>query len=120
MSLVPVHSPTVFAVRGSSDVPVTRVGLANLTIAHAAPTFMEPYEMSSGGDVSRLWPMKQTHCANSTRFRITVMMLPLLDSQWAIHRGAAVFVDGAEHVNIEGNHFDQVDGNGGVSLCSCS
>ena len=31
---------------------------------------------------------------------------------WAIHRGAAVFVDGAHDVHIEGNHFDQIDGNG--------
>jgi hypothetical protein len=43
---------------------VKHVTLANVTIAHAAPTYLEPYEVSSGGD-------------------------------WAIHRGAAVFIDGA-------------------------
>ena len=79
--LVPVHRPTVVAVRGDAAAPVAQVTIANLTIAHAAPTFLEPYEVSSGGD-------------------------------WAVHRGAAIFVDGARDVHIEGNHFDQVDGNG--------
>ena len=31
---------------------------------------------------------------------------------WAIHRGGAVFADGAESVVISGNRFDQIDGNG--------
>ena len=68
-------------VRGDANAPVKGVTVANLTIAHAAATFLEPYEVSSGGD-------------------------------WAIHRGAAVFIDGAHDVHVEGNHFDQVDGNG--------
>ena len=69
------------SVQGDAITPVTHVFISNLTIAHAAPTFLEPYEVSSGGD-------------------------------WAIHRGGAVFVDGASEVCIDGNHFDQVDGNG--------
>lgn len=72
---------TVIQVQGDANAPVKSVTVANLTIAHAAATFLEPYEVSSGGD-------------------------------WAIHRGAALFVDGAHDVHIEGNHFDQVDGNG--------
>ena len=47
-----------------SGAPLKHVTLANLTIAHAAVTFLEPYEVPSGGD-------------------------------WAVHRGAAVFLDGA-------------------------
>ena len=43
--LVPVHRPTVVAVRGNATNPVKTVTLANLTIAHAAPTFLEPYEV---------------------------------------------------------------------------
>jgi hypothetical protein len=31
---------------------------------------------------------------------------------WSIHRGAAVFLDGATHVTLERLRFDQVDGNG--------
>ena len=69
------------AFSGSAAAPVTNVGLVNVTIAHAAPTFLEPYEMSSGGD-------------------------------WAIHRGAAVFIDGAKNVTVQGCLFDQTDGNG--------
>ena len=80
--LVPVHSPRVVSLLGNgSDAPLRHITLANLTIAHAAITFLEPYEVPSGGD-------------------------------WAVHRGAAVFVDGATEVDIVGNHFNQVDGNG--------
>ena len=81
LSLVPVHRPTVVEIRGDANAPVTGVTIANLTIAHAAATFLEPYEVPSGGD-------------------------------WAIHRGAAIFIDGAHAVHVEGNHFDQIDGNG--------
>lgn len=30
---------------------------------------------------------------------------------WALHRGGAVFVEGAEKINITGNRFERVDGN---------
>ena len=66
---------------GSADAPLKHVHLTNVTLAHSAYTYLEPYEIPSGGD-------------------------------WAIHRGAAVFADGAESVIISGNKFDQIDGNG--------
>jgi hypothetical protein len=34
------------------------------------------------------------------------------EGDWAIHRGAAVFLDGAIDVHVVGSHFDQIDGNG--------
>ena len=80
LELVGAHRPTAVRFNGTSADPVMHVHLANLTIAHAAATFMEPYETSSGGD-------------------------------WSIHRGGAVFVEGAQDVHISQNHFDQVDGN---------
>ena len=60
---------------------VNNVTLRGLTIAHAATTFLEQYEVPSGGD-------------------------------WSIHRGAAVFVDGAEGCTVEACLFDQPGGNG--------
>jgi hypothetical protein len=44
LSLVPVHRPTAFAVRGNASAPVAHVSLQNVTIMHAAPTYLEPYE----------------------------------------------------------------------------
>ena len=80
LELVGAHRPSAVRFNGSSADPVMHIHLANLTISHAAATFMEPYETSSGGD-------------------------------WSIHRGGAVFVEGAQDVHISQNHFDQVDGN---------
>ena len=70
-----------FTAHGYAEAPLRHVHLANVTIAHAAYTYMEQYEIPSGGD-------------------------------WAIHRGASVFADGAESVTISGNSFEQIDGNG--------
>ena len=64
---------------GAAPKTVKHVRLENVTIAHAAATFMAPYETPSGGD-------------------------------WSIHRGAAVFLDGAEDVQLLGLHLDQVAG----------
>ena len=55
---------SVVRVVGSADAPVRHVRLENVTIAHAEATYMQPYEVPSGGD-------------------------------WSIHRGGAVFVEGA-------------------------
>ena len=41
LSLVPVHRPSVFVVSGNSSDPVKHVTLANVTIAHAAPTYCQ-------------------------------------------------------------------------------
>jgi hypothetical protein len=60
---------------------VKHFSLVNVTIAHAAATFMDSHEVPSGGD-------------------------------WSIHRGGAMFVDGAVDIVVQGCTFDQVDGNG--------
>ena len=40
----------LFTVEGTMDMPVKNVTFANLTFAHTASTFLEPYEAPSGGD----------------------------------------------------------------------
>ena len=40
----------LFTVEGTMDMPVKNVTFANLTFAHTASTFLEPYEVPSGGD----------------------------------------------------------------------
>ena len=42
----------VVEIRGSATEPVRNVRLSGFTIAHTAPTFMEKYEVPSGGDWS--------------------------------------------------------------------
>ena len=79
--LVATKLARVVQFNGTAEAPLRHVHLANVTVAHAAYTYMDPYEIPSGGD-------------------------------WAIHRGASVFADGAESVSISGNRFDQIDGNG--------
>ena len=66
---------------GSQKTPVLNVSLVNLTFTHTETTFLEPYEVPSGGD-------------------------------WAIHRGGAVFVEGAEMVTVSNCLFDSPGGNG--------
>ena len=76
----PVHSRVV-NFRGSGDgAYVQHVRLQNLTIADSAPTFMDDWEMPSGGD-------------------------------WTIHRGGMVFLDGTEHVSIDGCTLSRAGGN---------
>ena len=40
----------LFIVEGTSDLPVTQVTFTNLTFTHTASTFLEKYEVPSGGD----------------------------------------------------------------------
>ena len=40
----------LFTVEGTADIPVTRITFTNLTFAHTASTFLEKYEVPSGGD----------------------------------------------------------------------
>ena len=40
----------LFAIKGTADVPVTKVSFTNLTFTHTASTFLEKYEVPSGGD----------------------------------------------------------------------
>ena len=75
-----VHKRAVTII-GNSTMPVRNFVLANVTVAHTEATYMDKFEVPSGGD-------------------------------WAIHRGGAVFVDGAHNVEISGVTFDQVDGSG--------
>lgn len=67
--------------RGSQDEPVSNITLSGFRITHTTSTFLEPYEVISGGD-------------------------------WSIHRGGAVFVEGAVNCTIEKCFFDAVGGNG--------
>jgi hypothetical protein len=76
-TLVATSHKRVVEVRGSAADPVSYLQFQNLTIAHAALTYMDRYEVPSGGD-------------------------------WSIHRGAAVFVDGALELEVNGCLFDQV------------
>lgn len=66
---------------GSKEDPVRHILFNGFHITETATTFLEPYEVPSGGD-------------------------------WSIHRGGAIFVDGAENIVIMNNTFDQVGGNG--------
>jgi hypothetical protein len=72
---------TVLAVMGTMTKPVQHLHFKGLTITHSTTTYMEPYEVPSGGD-------------------------------WALHRGAAVVVEGAEDIQISNCTFDQPGGNG--------
>ena len=71
----------LIAIEGSRDDPVRYIQFNGFHITETATTFLEPYEVPSGGD-------------------------------WSIHRGGAIFVDGAENIMIVNNTFDQVGGNG--------
>ena len=72
---------TVVRVQGTMTQPVRHLRFAGLTIAHSTTTYMEPYEVPSGGD-------------------------------WAVHRGAAFVVEGAEDISISNCTIDQPGGNG--------
>ena len=72
---------TVVRVQGTMTQPVRHLRFAGLTIAHSTTTYMEPYEVPSGGD-------------------------------WAVHRGAAFVVEGAEDISISNCTMDQPGGNG--------
>lgn len=79
--VIAATSEFALSVRGSMPQPVHDVTFSGLTFTHTATTFMESYEVPSGGD-------------------------------WSIHRGATVFIDGAEGITIKYCTFDQVGGNG--------
>ena len=81
MQLVASKLARVMQFNGTVQKPIMHVGLHNVTVAHSAYTYMEQYEIPSGGD-------------------------------WSIHRGASVFMDGAESISVDGCDFDQIDGNG--------
>ena len=72
---------TVVRLQGTMTQPVRHLRFAGLTIAHSTTTYMEPYEVPSGGD-------------------------------WAVHRGAAFVVEGAEDISISNCTIDQPGGNG--------
>jgi hypothetical protein len=66
---------------GHSGKPIKGASLQHVIVAHAAPTFMEKFEVPSAGD-------------------------------WAIYRGASVFIETAESIKVEGCFFDTNGGNG--------
>ena len=56
--VVPVME-TVIAVQGSGpEHPAVNITISGITIAHSASTFLEAYEVPSGGD----WCVLQGHC----------------------------------------------------------
>jgi len=67
--------------RGSQVEPVRNITLSGFKITHTTSTFLEQYEVVSGGD-------------------------------WTIHRGGAVFIEGAVNCSIKNCFFDGVGGNG--------
>ena len=67
-------------IRGSLGNPVYNVTVANITFTQTEPTFLERYEVPSGGD-------------------------------WSIHRGGAVFVEGADGFTMQQCLFDSPGGN---------
>ena len=71
---------TLFNIQGSMDRPVYNITLKNITFTQTEPTFLESYEVPSGGD-------------------------------WSIHRGGAVFVEGADGFYMEKCRFDSPGGN---------
>jgi hypothetical protein len=72
---------TLVSIEGSKEAPVTAISMSGFNMTHAAYTYLESYEVPSGGD-------------------------------WSVHRGAAVFVQGAENVSLTQIKFDQLEGNG--------
>lgn len=56
------------------------INLVGFNVSRSAPTYLDSYEVPSGGD-------------------------------WSIHRGGAVFLDGAAFITLEQIGFDQCDGN---------
>lgn len=71
---------SIIEVQGSEWRPVSHIAIDGFTFTETATTFMDFYEVPSGGD-------------------------------WSIHRGGTVFVQGATHINISNNVFDQTGGN---------
>lgn len=65
---------------GTVDNPVVNITFTNLTFAHTASTFLEKYEVPSGGD-------------------------------WAIHKGGAIFVEGADGLLLQNCLFFSPGGN---------
>eukprot|EP01064_Diplonema_japonicum_P023540 TRINITY_DN33976_c0_g1_i1.p1 TRINITY_DN33976_c0_g1~~TRINITY_DN33976_c0_g1_i1.p1 ORF type:complete len:779 (+),score=205.51 TRINITY_DN33976_c0_g1_i1:45-2339(+) len=76
---VPQHM-YLWSVRGTAASPAHDIVLQGVNVTRASPTYLQDYEVPSGGD-------------------------------WSVHRGAALFVDGAERVTIDSVGFDQLGGN---------
>ena len=53
LEFVAAVSASAVQIRGSATKPVRDVSLSGFTIAHTAPTFMEKYEVPSGGESRR-------------------------------------------------------------------
>ena len=70
----------LFNIQGSMDHPVFNITLMNITFTQTEPTFLQSYEVPSGGD-------------------------------WSIHRGGAVFVEGADGFTMQKCCFDSPGGN---------
>ena len=65
MTFVVPMLKNIIDIRGFTDDRVKYIRIQGITIRDSRPTFMDPYEVPSGGD-------------------------------WALHRGAAVFIEGNE------------------------
>ena len=70
----------LFHIQGSMDRPVYNITLMNITFTQTEPTFLQRYEVPSGGD-------------------------------WSIHRGGAVFVEGADGFTMQKCRFHSPGGN---------
>lgn len=73
--------PSLVRLLGTADEPVTGISLRGLKFAHTAATYLQPYSTALGG------------------------------GDYAIHRNAALYVEGAEHFVVEESVFDHLDGN---------
>ena len=69
------------SVVGSQQAPVTGVSIRGVGFRDAASTFMDPRWSAPSG------------------------------GDWALHRGGALFVEGAEGLTVDGCHFRRLDGN---------
>jgi len=72
---------TLIEIKGTKEAPVKQIAMSGFNLTHSAYTYLDKYEVPSGGD-------------------------------WSIHRGAAVFIEGAENISLTSIKFDQLDGNG--------
>ena len=71
----------LIAISGTKAKPVTDVTITGVGFRDAAATFMDPRWAPPSG------------------------------GDWSLHRGGAVFVEGAERIDVDGCHFRRLDGN---------
>ena len=91
----------LFTVEGTMDMPVKNVTFANLTFAHTASTFLEPYGVPSGGD----WAIHK----GGAIFVEGVDGFLLQNTLFFSPGGNAVFLsDYVRNAVIEGNEFAYV------------